>query len=103
MNRSQKRPDIICRCNNVSRETIENAIRDGCRTMNEIYDCTNAGVGPCGGSCRRIIAPILKGFLETGDFPQKNPKQKPEKSQPNTTPTPIPRHDEKKEHTEDES
>ncbi len=70
MNRPNKRPDIVCRCNNVSRETIEQAIREGCHTMNEIYDCTNAGVGPCGGSCRRLIVPMLKSFLECGEFPK---------------------------------
>jgi NAD(P)H-nitrite reductase large subunit len=72
MNRPKQSLDIICRCNNVSRETIEQAIRDGCKTMNEIYDCTTAGVGPCGGSCRRLIAPMLKQYLECGDFPKKN-------------------------------
>lgn len=71
MSRSQKRPEIICRCNNVSRETIENAISDGTQTMNEIYDNTNAGVGPCGGSCRRLIVPLLHDFLANGEFSSK--------------------------------
>jgi NAD(P)H-nitrite reductase large subunit len=73
MNRPQKRAEIICRCNNVSRETIETAIREGCQTMNEIYDTTTAGVGPCGGSCRRLIVPLLKTYLECGEFPKKEP------------------------------
>jgi hypothetical protein len=25
-----------------------------------------AGVGPCGGSCRRIMGPMLDHYLETG-------------------------------------
>ena len=81
MSRPQKRPDIICRCNNISRDTIESAIREGCRTMNEIYDATTAGVGPCGGSCRRVIAPILETFLKTGEFPPKPTLNKKEKKE----------------------
>lgn len=77
----KNRPEIICRCNNVSRATIEEAIKNGCHTLNEIYDATSAGVGPCGGSCRRKIAPILSDYLETGEFP---------KSKCGTTPNNMP-------------
>lgn len=79
MNRQKKKTDIICRCNNISRETIEAAIRGGCRTMNDIFDETTAGVGPCGGSCRRRIVPILQTYLETGEFP---PPTSPSKHSP---------------------
>ncbi|MFN7454521.1 MAG: bacterioferritin-associated ferredoxin [Pseudobdellovibrionaceae bacterium] len=72
----QKKSEIICRCNNVSRETIEKAIREGCDTMNKIFDCTTAGVGPCGGSCRRKLQPFLDHYLETGSFPDKVPELK---------------------------
>jgi bacterioferritin-associated ferredoxin len=68
---SKKKAEIICRCNNVSRETIEQAIRDGAQTLNEIFDSTSAGVGPCGGSCRRKLAPMLESYLKTGSFPEK--------------------------------
>lgn len=69
---NRKRKEIICRCNSVSREVIEDAIRNqGCRTLNEIFDSTQAGVGPCGGSCRRKLGPLLKHYLETGSFPDK--------------------------------
>ena len=70
---SQKKPksEILCRCNNVSRKTIEQAIRDGADSMNKIFDLTSAGVGPCGGSCRRKLAPLLEHFLKTGSFPEK--------------------------------
>lgn len=37
--------------------------------MNEIFDDTTAGVGPCGGSCRRKIKPFLDHYLSTGEFP----------------------------------
>lgn len=66
--RAQKQ--IICKCNNVSKETIEQAIRDGCDSMNKIFDATTAGVGPCGGSCRRKLQPMLDHFMETGEFPE---------------------------------
>lgn len=67
----KKRTEIICRCNEVSRETIENAIRSGAKTLNDIFDLTSAGVGPCGGSCRRKLAPFLEHYLKTGTFPDK--------------------------------
>lgn len=65
------RPEIICRCNTVSRETIELAIRGGCDTLNKIFDETSAGVGACGGSCRRKLKPMLEHYLKTGEFPEK--------------------------------
>ncbi|PWU22120.1 MAG: (2Fe-2S)-binding protein [Bdellovibrio sp.] len=68
----RRRSEIICRCNNVSRETLEDAIaQGGCQTLNEIFDATSAGVGPCGGSCRRKIGPLMEHFLKTGEFPEK--------------------------------
>lgn len=70
----KNRKEIICRCNNVSRETIEEAIRSGCKTPNEIFDKTTAGVGPCGGSCRRKIIPFLEYYLKHGTFPEKTPE-----------------------------
>jgi NAD(P)H-nitrite reductase large subunit len=63
--------EIVCRCNNINRETLEQAIVDGCKTMNSIFDATTAGVGPCGGSCRRKIQPLLDHYLATGTFPEK--------------------------------
>lgn len=67
----QHKKEIICRCNNVDRSTIEQAIREGCDTLNKIFDSTTAGVGPCGGSCRRKLAPMLEHYLKTGTFPEK--------------------------------
>ncbi len=66
-----KRPEIICRCNNISRKTIEDAILDGCDTLIKIFDATTAGVGPCGGSCRRKMGPLLEHYLQNGEFPEK--------------------------------
>jgi len=68
----KKRSEIICRCNNISREVIEDAIANGgCDTLNKIFDETTAGVGPCGGSCRRKLKPLLEHYLQTGTFPEK--------------------------------
>lgn len=67
----KQRTEIICRCNNVSRKTIEDAIINGCDTLNKIFDETTAGIGPCGGSCRRKLKPMLDHYLATGEFPQK--------------------------------
>ncbi len=67
----QNETQIICRCNNVSKGTIQEAIVDGADTMNKIFDATTAGVGPCGGSCRRKLQPLLDHYLATGTFPEK--------------------------------
>ncbi len=69
-NRKQK-SQIICRCNNVDRATIEKAIVDGADSMNSIFDYTTAGIGACGGSCRRKLYPLLQHYLATGTFPEK--------------------------------
>ena len=60
---------IICKCNEVRLSTLHKAIQDGCDTMNKIFDETTAGVGSCGGTCRRVIVPILEDYLEKGTFP----------------------------------
>ena len=67
----KKKSEIICRCNNISRATIEEAIKNGCTTLNDIFDDTTAGIGPCGGSCRRKLKPLLDHYLTTGTFPEK--------------------------------
>lgn len=66
----KKKNEIICFCNNVPRDLIEEAIRNGAHTFNEIFDRTCAGVGACGGSCRRKLAPMLEAYLKDGSFPE---------------------------------
>ena len=73
----KKVSEIICLCNNVTRDTIELAITSGAQTLNEIFDSTTAGVGPCGGSCRRKLGPMLEHYLETKTLLP--PAQKPTK------------------------
>jgi bacterioferritin-associated ferredoxin len=65
-----KNKEIVCLCNCVSKETIETAILNGANTLNKIFDRTTAGVGPCGGSCRRKLGPMLDQYLATGTFPE---------------------------------
>jgi bacterioferritin-associated ferredoxin len=70
MNQSRgKKREIVCLCNNVPRDVIEDSIRNGADTLNKIFDRTTAGVGPCGGSCRRTLQPMLEHYLATGEFP----------------------------------
>lgn len=59
---------FICVCNEVSKETIENAIKRGCRTLAKISTATTAGVGQCGGSCQPTLQKMLDTFLKTGKF-----------------------------------
>ena len=52
----------ICRCEEVSREEIEQAIRDGATTLAGIKKRTHAGMGLCQGrTCRKLIAGMLAG------------------------------------------
>ena len=69
MNQNKRKSLIICRCNNVTEDTIKKAIIDGVDTLNKLFDATNAGVGPCGGSCRNVTGPILDYYLKNKQFP----------------------------------
>jgi len=51
---------IICRCEDITRETILACIADGYKTIDEIKRVTRAGMGPCQGrTCRNLIASEL--------------------------------------------
>jgi bacterioferritin-associated ferredoxin len=76
VSQQNKKREIICLCNSVSRDVIEDAIRNGADTLNKIFDATTAGVGPCGGSCRRKLGPMLDHYLATGEFPPPASAQK---------------------------
>ena len=65
-----KADEIVCLCNEITRGQIEKAITTGCDSLGKIFDCTTAGVGPCGGSCRRYLGPLLDEYLKTGVFPE---------------------------------
>jgi len=52
--------EYICRCEEVTRREIEEAIADGATTIAGIKRRTRAGMGLCQGrTCRRLIAQIL--------------------------------------------
>lgn len=75
MNESKRPPpasEVVCLCNQITRGEIETAIRSGCDSLNKIFDRTTAGVGPCGGSCRKYLGPMLDGYLKTGEFSEKS-------------------------------
>lgn len=51
---------IICRCEEVKRKEIEDAISDGATRMDELKRCTRAGMGLCQGrTCRKQVERIL--------------------------------------------
>lgn len=55
-----KDDEIICRCEEVTRKEIIEAIRDGRSTVSAVKKQTRAGMGACQGrTCSRLIARIL--------------------------------------------
>jgi bacterioferritin-associated ferredoxin len=55
---------VICRCEEITRAEIKNAIRNGMRTLNGIKRITRAGMGLCQGqTCQRLVAQILSKEL----------------------------------------
>ena len=51
---------VICRCEEITRGEIKNAIRNGIQTLNGIKRITRAGMGLCQGqTCQQLVARIL--------------------------------------------
>jgi NAD(P)H-nitrite reductase large subunit len=51
----------VCRCEEVSRGEILQAIRDGCHSLDSIKKASRAGMGACQGrTCGRLILNILR-------------------------------------------
>ena len=51
---------LICRCEEVAKAEIVEAIKEGAQTIDEIKRRTRAGMGLCQGkTCRRLIQKIL--------------------------------------------
>ncbi len=63
--------ELVCLCNQVPRDIIENAIRAGADTPNKIFDRTCAGIGACGGTCRVKLYQLLEAYQDTNKFPEK--------------------------------
>jgi NAD(P)H-nitrite reductase large subunit len=56
---------ILCRCEEVTLTEIRDAIRAGCRSLDEIKRYTRAGMGLCQGrTCGRLISRLI--HEETG-------------------------------------
>ena len=59
--------EIVCRCEEVTREEIMEAIRQGDGSLDAIKRRTRAGMGFCQGrTCRRLIARILSAYVVLG-------------------------------------
>ncbi len=51
---------IICRCEEITKGEIREAIRSGIKTLNGIKRVTRAGMGLCQGqTCERLVSQIL--------------------------------------------
>ena len=58
-----KQDELVCRCEEVSRETVEDAIRNGATTLDAVKRRTRAGMGLCQGrTCRRIVSSLITGI-----------------------------------------
>lgn len=58
---------VICRCEEITRAEIKEAIRNGMKTLNGIKRVTRAGMGLCQGqTCQRLVTQILAGELGIG-------------------------------------
>lgn len=57
--------EIVCRCEEVTKEEIMEAIRQGADTLDAVKRYTRAGMGFCQGrTCRRLVARILSAYYE---------------------------------------
>lgn len=56
---------LICRCGEVTRREVLEAIREGARTVDAVKRMTGAGMGICQGrTCSRLVADLI--HRETG-------------------------------------
>ena len=60
-----QREELICRCEEVSKEQILEAIRAGACSLEDVKKRTRAGMGYCQGkTCRKLIAKMLAAYYE---------------------------------------
>ena len=51
---------VICRCEEITLGAIEQAIEEGCTTLNEVKRATRAGMGLCQSrTCSKLISRII--------------------------------------------
>lgn len=56
--------EIVCRCEEVTREEILSALQEGDASLEAVKKRTRAGMGYCQGkSCKRLIAKMLSEHL----------------------------------------
>ena len=58
--KAKEKKKLVCLRNGVEQSLIEKAIKEGAKSLDEIFDLTSAGVGACGGSCRPQIKKLLE-------------------------------------------
>ena len=58
--KAKEKKKLVCLCNGVEQSLIEKAIKEGAKSLDEIFDLTSAGVGACGSSCRPQIKKLLE-------------------------------------------
>nr|HDM59454.1 Fe-S cluster assembly scaffold protein NifU [Bacillota bacterium] len=59
---------IICKCLNIPREFVEEAIRDGADTFEAVKKATGAGTGACQGTrCQPLIQQMIDEYRESGE------------------------------------
>jgi bacterioferritin-associated ferredoxin len=57
---------IICRCEELTVEDVENAVAQGAETFDDVKRLTRAGMGLCQGkTCRTVISELIAQFRET--------------------------------------
>ncbi len=61
---------LICFCNRVTVDSVKAAITGGASTLDSVYEKCGAGVGPCGGTCRALIAKELQAAQSNGNSVQ---------------------------------
>jgi bacterioferritin-associated ferredoxin len=67
---------IVCRCEDVALEEIENLIEDGVEDVEEIKRFLHVGMGPCQGkNCGKLIAKIVRD--KTGKASRESFKARP--------------------------
>jgi NAD(P)H-nitrite reductase large subunit len=63
--KEQDLEEVYCRCEEVTRKEIDEAIESGALTLDDVKRYTRAGMGLCQGKfCSRIISQYLAGKLE---------------------------------------
>ena len=57
---------IICRCEEITKGEIRQAVHDGMRTINEVKRYLRCGMGLCQGqTCQRLVQGIIASELKT--------------------------------------